>query len=87
MSARDCIAVMLFLCGIVAAVYFGFWWAFLGGVFDVVSAVRAEDLSKSALLCGVVKMLFAGPIGFLSGMAFWVAGAVVGDKVIKVVRR
>jgi hypothetical protein len=86
MTARDCIGVLLFLGGIAAAIYCGFWWAFLGGIFDVVAAVRAEELSKTALLWGVAKVLFAGPVGWLSGMAFWVTGAVVSDK-IKMVKR
>jgi hypothetical protein len=41
-------------------------WAFVGGIFDVIQAVRAVELDAMAVAFGVLKILFAGFIGAVS---------------------
>jgi hypothetical protein len=52
---------------IIAGAVFGLWagigWAFIGGIVDVIAAVRAPDLVAMDVAIGVAKILFAGPIG------------------------
>lgn len=55
--------------GVVAGLWAGVWWAFIGGIVDVISAIRAPELSAMAVAVGVAKVLFSGVIG-------WVVGAI-----------
>ena len=65
---RDIIGIGLIIVGIIFGIYAGIWWAFIGGIVDIIEQVRAEDLSAIAVAIGVVKILFAGVIGW--GCAF-----------------
>ena len=60
--------------GIVFGLWAGIWWAFIGGIVDVVGAIRATDFIAMDLAFGVAKIMFAGLIGTLSGVVFVIPG-------------
>ena len=68
------IGVLLLITGLVVGVYVGLWWAFIGGIVDVVEAVRADELVAKDLATGVIKIIFAGPAGWIVGLCFAVPG-------------
>lgn len=61
------IGLLMFVSGILFGLYAGIWWAFVGGIVDVIEAVRAVELSAMAVAIGVAKIFFAGLIGYTSG--------------------
>jgi len=63
--------VLSVVTGLAFGAYFGLWWAFIGGIVDVVREVRAEDLDATLLAVGVAKVFFSGAIGWLSA-AIWI---------------
>lgn len=60
-------AAMVFL-GVAVGVYIGLWWAFIGGIVDVINAIRAPEVVAINVAIGVVKVMFAGAIGVVSGI-------------------
>jgi len=66
---KEMVGLMLIIAGIIFGVWAGVWWAFIGGIIDVVQAFKATDISAGAVAIGVAKVFFAGAIG-------WIAGAV-----------
>ena len=71
------VGVLLVIAGIAFGLYAGIWWAFIGGIVDIISEVRSPDLSALNVAIGVVKVLFAGLIGWLSGAVFIIPGIVM----------
>lgn len=59
----------LAIAGIALGLWVGVWWAFIGGIVDVIQAIRAPELVANDLAIGVAKVLFASPIGSIAGLA------------------
>jgi hypothetical protein len=57
------LGTVLCIIGVAAGLYFGLWWAFIGGIVDVITEIRAPELSAMGVAIGVAKVLFAGVIG------------------------
>jgi hypothetical protein len=80
---KNVIGMALILAGIVCGLYAGVWWAFIGGIINVIEAVRAEELVASHVAIGVGKVVFAGVIGWASAVAFALPGlAMMQSEVI-----
>lgn len=58
------LGILLMLGGVVAGAYFGIWWAFIGGIIDVINAFTAPTISATAVAFGVAKVVFAAAIGW-----------------------
>jgi hypothetical protein len=65
-SAKNLFGIVLCIGGIAFGLYAGIWWAFIGGIVDVISAIRATNLEAMSVAMGVAKILFAAPIGWLA---------------------
>lgn len=68
------VGVLLILAGVVVGLYAGVWWAFIGGIVDILNEVRAPELSSINVAIGVAKVVFSGFIGWVSGMLLMVPG-------------
>lgn len=68
------IGLTLIIVGIVAGLYFGVWWAFIGGIVQVIEQIRAPELSAMVIAVGIAKIVFAGLIGWLSAIVFIIPG-------------
>lgn len=65
---KKVIGIILIVVGVGVGLYAGIWWAFIGGIVDVVTQIRAPELSALSLAVGVAKILFAGVIGWVVGI-------------------
>ena len=63
--------------GVCLGIYIGFWVCFVGGIVDVIQAIRAPSLLVLQVGIGVGKVMFAGFFGWLSGMLLVIPGAVM----------
>lgn len=70
------LGLLLIAGGICLGAWAGIWWAFVGGIVDVINEVRAAELNAMNVAVGVAKVMFAGVIGVglgtvavLSGLA------------------
>ena len=66
MNFKKTAGLLLMVAGAGFGVYAGLVWAFIGGIVDVIQAVRAVELDAMAVAFGVLKILFAGFIGAVS---------------------
>lgn len=72
---KTVIGVLMCIAGVVLGLYAGLWWAFIGGIVDVVNEVKAVDTSAMNIAIGIVKIVFAGAIGAVSAIVLIVPGA------------
>lgn len=64
----------MMLAGIFAGFYFGLYWAFIGGIVDVIDALRADTIEALSVAIGVAKVVFAGVIGWVSFAVLFLVG-------------
>lgn len=62
------LGLVMIIGGIVLGLYVGVWWAFVGGIVDIIEQIRAPNLSALAVAWGVAKVVFAGLFGYLSAL-------------------
>lgn len=67
------------IAGVVLGLWAGVWWAFIGGIMDVIEAVRAVELSAFDVVIGVAKVVFASFIGWCSAAVLAIPGAAMID--------
>lgn len=65
---KSTFGLLLIAFGVLFGLWAGIWWAFIGGIVDVVNAFKAADISAMAVAIGVAKVFFAGLIGWLGGI-------------------
>ena len=68
------IGILMVLGGIALGLYAGLWWAFIGGIVQIVDAVKATPVEALSLAFGIAKVVFAGAIGMFSGMVLVLPG-------------
>lgn len=56
----------MIVAAIVLGLWAGVWWAFIGGIVDVIEQFKAADTSALGVAIGVAKVFFAGFIGWLA---------------------
>ena len=61
------VGFILILAGIAFGLWAGVWWAFIGGIVDIINEVKSADVSALNIAIGVVKIVFAGAIGWVAG--------------------
>jgi len=59
---------LLILVGIAFGLWAGIWWAFVGGIVQVIQEIRAPELSALGVAIGITKVLCAGLIGWVAGL-------------------
>ena len=65
---KSTLGVLMMIAGVAFGLYAGLWWAFIGGIVDVIHAIRAPELVAMDVAIGVAKVIFAGSIGGVSGI-------------------
>lgn len=68
------VGLALIAAGIVFGFWAGIWWAFIGGIVDVISQIKAEHLDGTILVIGVLKFLCSSFIGWVSGVLAVIPG-------------
>jgi hypothetical protein len=58
--------VALIIVGVLAGLYIGSWWGFIGGIVLVIQEIRAEELSAFNIAFGVARIFFCTLIGLVS---------------------
>jgi hypothetical protein len=74
---KKTLGILLMIAGVAFGLYAGLWWAFIGGIVDVISAIRAPDLVAMNIAIGVAKVVFAGVIGGVCGIVSVLPGYVL----------
>lgn len=70
------IGLGLILAGIVLGLYLGLWWSLIGGIVAVINQLKADHVQALPLALGIVRIVFAGAIGWLSAFVLIIPGCV-----------
>jgi len=54
----------LVIAGVCLGAYTGIWWALVGGVVDLIEAIKAPVTSAAAVGVGLLKIVASGVIGW-----------------------
>jgi hypothetical protein len=66
--ASTLIGIILVIAGLCVGIFAGFWWAFVGGIIQVVDAVKVTPVEAIDLALGIARIVFAGFIGTVTAM-------------------
>lgn len=67
---KDLWSVFLFCFGIVLSIYLGFWVCCVGGIIDMVNAIKASPASVLGLGIGMLKFCLSGLVGWGTFLVF-----------------
>jgi hypothetical protein len=67
------IGIILFALGIAAGIYVGFWVMLVGGLLEIIDAIKAPVTSASEIGFGLLRMIFSSAVGAIT---FWVCTAI-----------
>jgi len=60
--------------GVVFGLYMGIYFAFVGGIINILDGVQTVPLNSYDIAVGVAKVVFCAPIGYLSGLIVFFFG-------------
>jgi len=69
----------MILASIIVGLYVGVWVCFIGGIVQVIDAIRAPELSSWLVAVGIAKVFFAGLAGWLSAAVLFFPGVALAD--------
>ncbi|MGD6992136.1 hypothetical protein [Sutcliffiella horikoshii] len=73
---KGIIGIVGMIFGIALGVYVGLWVCFIGGIVGLVTAVQTilagNDIPGTLIGWSIVKMVFAGLLGYLSAMIVFI---------------
>ena len=58
--------LILVIASLYVGVYFGFFWAFIGAIVQIIKEVTSGDFGIMGIGFGVLKVMFATVIGYIS---------------------
>jgi len=67
---KTVLGLALLVIGIAFGMYVGIWWAFIGGIVQLVEAVKAPEISSLGIALGLLRISFATVIGTVSAIVF-----------------
>ena len=62
---KEIIGFLMVLAGLAIGLYVGVWLCFVGGIVNVIEAIRAPELSAASVAIGIAKVVFSGVIGWI----------------------
>lgn len=74
MKAREILGLVMMVAGLGVGLYMGVWWAFIGGIVQVIQEIRAENLEALNVAFGIARVIFAAVIGWLSAIVLLFPG-------------
>jgi len=78
---KQAIGCALVVAGIAAALWAGGWWAFVGGIAQVVDALQAYPVNGVAIGLGLLRVILAGAIGAVVGFVpIWPGILMIKDE-------
>ena len=67
---KDIISLCIFIVGILLSIYLGFWVLCVGGIIDMVNAIKTTPASVFGLGIGMLKFCLSGFVGWSTFLVF-----------------
>lgn len=68
------LGVVLIVTGILAGLYVGIWWGFIGGVIAIIEAAKAPELVPTDIAYAVARIIFCQFLGVMAGALLYIPG-------------
>ncbi len=65
---RVIIGTIVAITAIVIGLYLGVVWAFIGGIIQIITEIRADNLNEVNIAWGIAKVIFAS---FITTIIIW----------------
>jgi hypothetical protein len=72
---RAIIGVLIIILGIAGGIYLGAWLCFVGGIIQVIEAVKATPIISSGIAIGLLRIVSASLVGWVTFLFCSVVGA------------
>jgi len=72
---KTALGILLIVAGLVFGLWAGIWWAFIGGIIQVIVAAKATPIVASAIAWGILKVICSGLIGWIALAVLAIPGA------------
>jgi len=72
---RGLIGILFIVGGILLGLWLGLWVCFIGGIVQIVEACKADPVSAFGIAFGVVRILIASLVGWITFLVCAVIGA------------
>ena len=69
------LAIVFMFGGIAVGLYTGIWWGIVGGAVQIIEQIGNDPVVAMEVFKGIVRIFFAGPIGFIVGIVPFGIGA------------
>lgn len=78
---KSLLAILMIIAGIVLGIYVGLWLCFVGGIIQLVDAIKAApNVEGMQIAWGVVRIVFAGFAGMVSAFVLIIPGMAMLKK-------
>ena len=74
---RILIGILVIAAGIVLGLYLGLWLCFIGGIVQIVEACKADPVSAFGIAFGIVRILAASFVGWLTVVVVSIIGGII----------
>ena len=61
----------LLVVGLIIALGCGLWWAFIGGIFQLIEAINMNPIEILEIGASMLRILFSYFVGYLTGGVFY----------------
>jgi len=69
------LGLFLLVLGVAFGLYVGIYLMLVGGISQIIEALKATEVLAFPIAIGAVKICFAGIVGFLAGLVAIIPGA------------
>lgn len=66
--------IVLMILSVAVGLYVGLWWAFIGGIAQIINALVTTPIDGYAVAYGLARFWFAGPLGVAVGVGVFILG-------------
>ena len=64
-ALRTIFGILLIIGGIALGIYVGLYLCFVGGIVQIVNAIKSSDVNGYAIAWGIVRIIFASVAGYI----------------------
>ena len=63
---KNLLGVLLILLGIVLGIYLGLWVCFIGGIVQLIEAIKIAPVNAMGIALGIARIVSSSVVGWLS---------------------
>ena len=76
---RNLLGIIIIILSIVLGLYVGVWLLFIGGIVQIVEALKMDPVSGMGIAIGLLRFISSSFLGCMS----WFIGTVIGLNLLK----